>query len=106
MFKRQWEFRQTEFTEIKHNREADDFRALSREMGPFSNLVLLPLAHRPPTPIPGPTTPAAMLRCDVSQGVLYLLYVSYPVPDVVEGLLVGDVIYQHDPLKHMRQEVT
>lgn len=37
---------------------------------------------------------------------MYLLDVAYPVPDVIEGLLVGDVIHQHDALKHKRQEVT
>lgn len=30
----------------------------------------------------------------------YLLDVAYPVPDVIEGLLVGDVIHQHDALQH------
>lgn len=36
---------------------------------------------------------------------VYLLDVAYPVPDVVKGLLVGDVVYQHDALR-CRQEVT
>lgn len=29
----------------------------------------------------------------------YLLYVAYPVPDVVERLLIGDVIHQQDALQ-------
>lgn len=35
----------------------------------------------------------------------HLLDVAYPVPDVVEGLLVGDVVHQHDALQRT-QEVT
>lgn len=30
---------------------------------------------------------------------MYLFDVAHPVPDVVEGLLIGDVIDQHDPLE-------
>lgn len=29
---------------------------------------------------------------------MYLLDVAYPVSDVIERLLVGDVIHQHDAL--------
>lgn len=36
---------------------------------------------------------------------MYLLDVAYPVPDVIERLLVGDVIHQHDALRQ-KQEVT
>lgn len=36
---------------------------------------------------------------------MYLLNVAYPVPDVIERLLVGDVIHQHDALRQ-KQEVT
>lgn len=36
---------------------------------------------------------------------MYLLDVAYPIPDVVKGLLVGDVVHQHDALRR-RQEVT
>lgn len=36
---------------------------------------------------------------------LHLLDVAYPVPDVIERLLVGDVIHQHDALRQ-KQEVT
>lgn len=35
--------------------------------------------------------------CDV-RGRGYLLNVAYPVSDVIEGFLVGDVIHQHDAL--------
>ena len=41
-----------------------------------------------------------MIPCDdVRGGGAYLLDVAYPVPDVVEGFLVGDVIRQHDALQ-------
>lgn len=30
---------------------------------------------------------------------VYLFNVADPVPDVIEGLLVGDVIDQHNPLQ-------
>lgn len=36
----------------------------------------------------------------------YLLDIANPVLDVVEGLLVGDVIHQHDALMNTRQEMT
>lgn len=36
---------------------------------------------------------------------MYLLNVAYPIPDVVKGLLIGDVVHQHDALQ-CRQEVT
>lgn len=36
------------------------------------------------------------VSCEV---VTYLLDVAYPVPDVIEGLLVGDVVHQHDALE-------
>lgn len=42
----------------------------------------------------------------MSEGVSYLLDVSYPVPDVIEGFLVGDVVHQHDALKHTGSDVT
>lgn len=32
------------------------------------------------------------------RGGAYLLDIAYPVPDVVEGFLVGDVVHQHDAL--------
>ena len=34
-----------------------------------------------------------------------LLNIADPVLDVVEGLLVGDVIHQHDALEHKGQEM-
>lgn len=30
---------------------------------------------------------------------MYLFDVAHPVPDVIEGLLVGDVVDQHNPLQ-------
>lgn len=46
-------------------------------------------------------------RCQMSHdgavtasGLLtYLFDVAHPVPDVIEGLLIGDVIDQHNPLQ-------
>lgn len=40
------------------------------------------------------------------KGVAYLLDIANPVLDVVEGLLIGDVIHQHDALMNTRQEMT
>lgn len=34
-----------------------------------------------------------------SRGGVYLLDVAYPIPNVVKGLLVGDVVHQHDALQ-------
>lgn len=36
---------------------------------------------------------------------MYLLDVADPIPNVVKGLLIGDVVHQHDALP-CRQEVT
>lgn len=41
----------------------------------------------------------AVTASDARGLLTYLFDVAHPVPDVIEGLLIGDVIDQHNPLQ-------